>query len=95
MKILARKKSDQNKAAVDPWTLVHFAVGLAAGLVEMPIIPALALAAAYEVFEHMAESSEAGADFFNTSGAERIPNVAVDLGIFVAGHAAGKAWNKT
>ena len=31
MKFLAARKAEQNLAAVDPWTAVHVAAGLAAG----------------------------------------------------------------
>ena len=34
MQILAHRKQQQNQAAIDPWTPVHMAAGLAMGLVE-------------------------------------------------------------
>jgi hypothetical protein len=36
MRIVALKKSDQNHAVIDPWTVVHFSTGLAIGLMNVP-----------------------------------------------------------
>jgi hypothetical protein len=36
MRIVATEKAHQNRAVVDPWTVVHFASGLALGLVNAP-----------------------------------------------------------
>ena len=40
MNLVARRKSEQNKAVLDPWTVVHLAVGLAAGLMSFRFAPA-------------------------------------------------------
>ena len=95
MRWLARAKPDQNRAAVDPWTVVHFAAGLAAGLVEMPYRWLLGLALAYEVVEQVAERSELGQRFFETSGPESLPNALVDLAAVTVGHRLGRRWNRT
>lgn len=93
--ILARRKSDQNFAAIDPWTAIHVAAGLAAGLVQVPFWPAMGGAVAYEVFEHYAETQAWGQRLFKTSGAENQRNMAVDVLVFAAGHWLGSRWNRT
>lgn len=95
MKIIATEKSQQNRAAVDPWTVVHFASGLALGLVNAPLRWWLPVATAYEVLEQYFERSEAGKEFFDTSGPEMVPNAILDLVVFAAGHRLGKLWNRT
>ena len=95
MKLVARKKSDQNESAIDPWTVVHFGVGLAFGLMNFSFIGSMLAASAYEVFEQGLERSEAGQKLFVTSGPENGYNVVVDLGIFAAGHWLGRRWNET
>lgn len=93
--LVARRKSDQNLAAVDPWTAVHLAAGLAAGLVGTRFVPAMAVAVGYEVGEQVAESTGSGQRFFKTSGPESPANVVVDLLVFAVGWKLGKAWNES
>jgi hypothetical protein len=95
MKILATEKREQNRAVIDPWTVVHFGVGLALGLVNAPLRASLVAAAVYEVVEQYVERSDAGKELFDTSGPEAIPNAIVDLAVLVAGHQLGKMWNQT
>lgn len=95
MKIVATKKKEQNRAVIDPWTAVHFASGLALGLVSAPLRLWLPLAAAYEVAEHYLEDSDFGKEIFDTSGPEVVPNAVLDLVVFAAGHQLGKLWNRT
>lgn len=95
MKLVARHKEEQNEAAFDPWTVVHFAAGLALGLMDVPARSAMTAAVAYEMVEQIFERSEPGLRFFHTHGPERLPNALVDLGVFAAGHALGDAWNRT
>ena len=95
MKVIARRKSDQNDAAIDPWTAVHFGFGLATGLMDIGFWPSMVGATAYEIFEQALERSEYGQDLFQTSGPEKLPNVAIDLAIFGVGHWLGKRWNAT
>ena len=95
MKIVATEKAEQNRAGVDPWTVVHFATGLAFGLVNAPLRWWLPVAAAYEVAEHYLEKSELGQEIFDTSGPEVVPNAVLDLVVFVAGHELGRRWNRT
>lgn len=95
MKLVALRKSEQNQAAIDPWTVVHFGTGLAAGLTETPLRWAMLAAVAYEVIEQYAERRDDVQKLFRISGAERLPNVAVDLVVFAAGHWLGKAWNRS
>jgi len=93
--IVARRKADQNQAVIDPWTAVHTAMGLAAGLMGLPFLPMMAAAVAYEVIEHSFEDSEAGQRFFDISGPETIGNVMADLAVFGVGWYLGAAWNTT
>lgn len=95
MKWIARSKPDQNEAALDPWTVIHFAAGLGAGLVDMPYRWLLALALAYEVVEQIAERQEVGQEIFETSGPESLPNALVDLAAVTVGHRLGRAWNRS
>lgn len=95
MKLVATRKSDQNRAALDPWTLVHFSAGLALGLVDVPLRGALPVAVAYEVAEQYVERQRWGADFFETSGPETLVNAAVDLIALAVGQRLGALWNET
>ena len=95
MKLIATAKPDQNRAAVDPWTVVHFSAGLAAGLIEIAPRTAFGAAVAYEVVEQLFERDERGKNFFKTSGPEHPANAVVDLAIFALGHWLGRRWNRT
>lgn len=92
---IARRKSDQNEATIDPWTAVHLAAGLAAGLIEVPFWSAMAAAVVYEVFEHGAERTQWGQKFFKTEGAENWHNMIADVVVFAVGHYLGERWNRT
>lgn len=95
MKVIARRKADQNRAILDPWSIVHFAAGLASGLVDVPLRLALPVAVLYELGEYHLESYEVGQDLFETSGPEAIPNAVVDVAVFAVGHELGRRWNRT
>jgi len=94
VKLVATEKPEQNRAVIDPWTLVHFASGLALGLVNAPLRWWLPVAVAYEVVEQIVERSDAGKEFFDTAGPEIVPNALLDLAVFAAGHQLGKTWNE-
>jgi hypothetical protein len=93
MKILATRKSEQNRAMLDPWTLVHFSTGLAAGLMKIPFRWSLSAATAYEVVEQYAERQRWGRELFATAKHESLPNAAVDVVVFALGHRLGELWN--
>ena len=93
--LIAQSKQDQNEALVDPWTFVHFAVGLAAGLMGVSTGAAIAGAVLYEAVEAPLERGELGQNLFNVSKPESRGNQVVDVLVFAAGHAAGAAWNKS
>jgi hypothetical protein len=95
MKILATKKREQNEAIVDPWTVVHFSIGLALGLMNAPIRSTLVGAVAYELVEQYFERVDIGKELFDTRGPEVIPNAIVDLVVLAAGHRLGQMWNDT
>lgn len=95
MKLLATRKSDQNVAALDPWTVVHFAVGLAAGLVDLSRTGSMGAALGYEVVEQLLERRRLGQELFETSRPETLPNVLADLAVFAIGHRLGELWNDT
>jgi hypothetical protein len=95
MKIVATQKAEQNRSAVDPWTAVHFAAGLALGLTEVPLRYAVAVAVTYEVAEQVFERRAWGKTFFRTSGPEVLANALLDTVVFAAGHWLGRAWNAT
>lgn len=95
MKPIATEKSQQNRAALDPWTAVHFSSGLALGLMEVPLVPALGLSLVYEAAEQVLERRDVGKDLFETSGPESLSNALVDVLVMVAGHRLGRLWNST
>ena len=91
-KLVATKRSEQNKTILDPWTVVHFGVGLAAGLIGMCMKSTLVLGVAYELGEQVFERSEEGKSFFNISGPEPAANAVADIVVLAAGHYLGAAW---
>lgn len=93
--ILARTKSDQNQALLDPWTLVHAGVGLAVGLMGFSPGAALVGAIAYEALERPLEDAQFGKNLFNVSKPETRGNQVVDVVVFMAAMLAGQAWNRT
>lgn len=95
MKLIATKKKEQNRSVLDPWTVVHFATGLAAGLVRFPRDWAIAGAVAYELAEQYAERKAWGQDLLETSRPETVPNAITDVVVFMVGHRLGQAWNDT
>lgn len=95
MKMIARRKPDQNRAAIDPWTGVHLAAGLALGLINVPLRWAIPASLAYEAAEQVLERHEPGQAFFATSGPESMPNALVDTIALFIGHRLGRRWNRT
>jgi hypothetical protein len=95
MKMIARRKPDQNQAAIDPWTTVHLSAGLAMGLMNVPLRYAMTLSFAYEIAEQFFERHQVGQAFFATSGPESVPNAIVDSIALLAGHRLGQLWNRT
>lgn len=95
MKLLATRKAHQNRAALDPWTVVHFGTGLALGLIDIPARHALGLSVAYEVAEQYIEREDWGQEFFETSRPESLANAAVDVAVFGLGLWLGRRWNRT
>jgi hypothetical protein len=95
MKILAKTKRDQNRAVLDPWTVVHFGVGLASGLTNAPLRLTLTLAVTYEILEQYLERRDIGQEVFDTRGPEVIPNAIVDVVAFAVAHQLGRYWNRT
>lgn len=95
MHLLAERKPEQNRAAVDPWTVVHFAAGLAFGLMDVRLRWAVVSSVAYEVAEQVFERQEWGKELFKTSGPEILPNALVDVAVLVLGHRLGAAWNRS
>lgn len=92
MKLFATRREEQNRAALDPWTVVHFASGLAAGLVRAPLSTAMGAAVGYEVIEQFAERRPWGRDIFHTTEPESLANVVADVAVFALGHRLGSAW---
>ena len=93
--LVAQRKSEQNQAILDPWTVVHYATGLAAGLAGVNYRAAIIAAVGYELAEQMFERTEFGQSFFNVSGPERGANAIVDVIVFACGYKAGERWNRT
>lgn len=95
MKIIAMSKLDQNRALLDPWTVVHFATGLAMGLVQAPRGLSAAVAVGYEAVEQWLERERLGQELFNVTRPESVPNSALDVAVFMLGHDLGSRWNRT
>ena len=95
MKLIATEKADQNRAILDPWTVVHFSSGLALGLMNIPLRWSIPVAAAYEALEQYVERRQWGQELFETAGPERVPNAVMDVAVFAAGHWLGGRWNAT
>lgn len=95
MRIVATRKKHQNQAVLDPWTVVHFAAGLAAGLVSLPRSHSLGLAVGYEFLEQWLERRELGQEIFEAAGPEVVPNAVMDVAVFAAGHYLGTRWNES
>lgn len=95
MKLIASRKRQQNRAAIDPWTAVHFTSGLAAGLMDIPRNVSLPAAALYELAEQYVERTDWGKELLSTRGPESLPNVAMDLVAFALGQWTGERWNAT
>lgn len=95
MKLVATRKKEQNRAVVDPWTVVHFASGLALGLMDVPLSWSVAGAVAYEGVEQVVERKTWGQEVFETRGPEIVGNAVMDVAIFAVGHALGAAWNRS
>mgnify|MGYP003133184904 CR=1 FL=1 len=90
--ILAKSKQDQNRALIDPWTLVHAGTGLAVGLMGFSMSAALLGAVAYEVLERPLEKLDFGKNLFSVRKPESAKNQVFDVAVFVLGAAAGRAW---
>ena len=95
MKLIATSKAEQNRALADPWTVVHFGVGLALGLMGINRTTAILGAAAYELVELGVESTEVGQRVFKTSGPEHYANAALDVLVFGLAYELGQRWNQT
>jgi len=95
MKIIAFEKQDQNDAWIDPWSVVHFATGLAFGLVGVSFWKTFGAGIAWDIFEQYAERADWGQKLFQTSGPESFGNVAVDFGLFMGGWKLGQLYNAT
>ena len=95
MKVIATKKPEQNRVAVDPWTAVHLSAGLVLGLMEVPRRWAFAASLTYELAEQVFERREWGKEFFKTSGPETLPNAVMDTTALLVGHWLGRRWNRT
>ena len=91
--LVARRKSEQSIAVVDPWTAVHGATGLAGGLLGISMPIALTAAVGYEVVEHFTQRSEEGRTLFNVSQPERPANQIMDVLIFGVGVYLGHRYN--
>jgi hypothetical protein len=94
VKLLATSKAEQNEAAFDPWTVVHFAAGLAAGLAGVPAPVVAAAAVGYELVENRLEQHPSAQRLFGTVGPESPANVGADLAVTAIGWWLGRRWNR-
>ena len=94
MKLIALHQSDQNRAMLDPWSTVHWGMGMAAGLTGTPLWLALGAAVAYEVAEQVFEDSEVGKRLFAVSGPETLSNSVADVVLFAAAWWLGRRYKQ-
>lgn len=72
-----RSLGEVNSDAVDPWSIVHFLTGVAAGqVVSFPVY--LGLATAYEVAEYAHEYPK-GSAIFGSKRPESMTNIVMDM----------------
>lgn len=90
--LIAWTEETQNEAMLDPWSLVHGAAGLAAGLLGLPIWASVAAATVYEVVEGQFERTPRGQAFFHTAGPESLSNQVADVALFAVGAWAGRRY---
>ena len=90
--LVAWTEETQNEAMLDPWSLVHGAAGLAAGLLGLPVWASVAAATVYEVVEGQFERPPRGQAFFHTSGPESLANQLADVALFAVGAWAGRQY---
>ena len=95
MKWVATAKRDQNRAVIDPWTIVHLGAGLAAGLMEARTEWAVGAAVAWEGVEQFVERRRWGKEVLQSSGPEAAANASMDLIVFAVGLWLGRQWNDT
>jgi hypothetical protein len=95
VKLLARRKSEQNRAAIDPWTAVHAGAGLALGLLEVGALPTAVLGVGYELVEQLVERDPSGRRLFGASKPESGANVAVDLAVYGLAWWLGRRWSRS
>ncbi len=95
MKFVATRKSEQNRTVLDPWSVVHFASGLAAGLARVDRRLALGAAIAYEFIEQGLERKRIGQEMFHVAGPEAPVNALADVALFGVGLVLGERWNRS
>ena len=93
--LIAFRKSQQNQALLDPWSVVHFGVGLAVGLMGIRMKPAVVGAVLYEFAEAPFEKAGFGKTIFNVSKPETVGNAVLDVLVFALGVRAGHRFNAT
>ena len=90
--LVAWTEETQNEAMLDPWSLVHGAAGLAAGLLGLPVWASVAAATVYEVVAGQLERTPRGQAFLHTSGPERLAHQLADVAVFAVGAWAGRQY---
>lgn len=93
--LIAKTKAEQSYSAIDPWTVVHFAAGLGAGLLDINFWLAESANVGYEVAENVVQRMPVGQSFFRVSHPENTVNSLVDIGVFTLGWWLGRRWNGT
>ena len=94
MSLIALRAADQNKAVLDPWSTVHFGVGMAAGLTGIPFWATLGAGIAYEFVEQSFEGNPLGQKVFATSGPESIANATADVVIMMTAWWLGRRYKR-
>ncbi len=90
MNLVAVTRSEQDTALLDPWTIVHFAIGLGAGLLDINGWIVGGIAAGHELLERRPQTMK-----FWKSKPETIGNVTIDMATVMLGWYLGKRYNRT
>lgn len=90
MTIVALSKDEQDSAFVDPWTVVHFSVGLALGLLEVSAAFTMIVSTIHEIIELRPQAMK-----FFKSTPESVGNVVIDMASVMGGWWLGDKYAKS
>lgn len=87
--LIARRRTEANRAVFDGWTLVHVGWGGVAGAAGLNPWAFLAITGAYEVLEYIHEHPR-GSAVFGSKGPESGANMVGDVGVAAVAFAVSR-----